>query len=107
MKNYKKYNSIVNFYNNTIKKYGTTNKGLAWESKKKNDLRYFSIFKVINKKKISKINILDFGCGISGIYDFLKKKNYLSIILGLILLKKLSISVRKNIKKISTLELTF
>ena len=70
----KNFNSIINYYKKRINRFGFTNKGLAWESKKKNDLRYFSIFKVINKKKISKINILDFGCGISGLYDFLKKK---------------------------------
>lgn len=53
-----------------INRYGTTDKGLAWESKKNNNLRYTEIAKLIKTKFNSKINILDFGCGISGLYKF-------------------------------------
>lgn len=79
----KNLNTIINFYKSRINKYGTTNKGLAWESKKNNNLRYTEIAKLIKTKFNSKINILDFGCGISGLYKFLKKNkinhNYVGV----------------------------
>ena len=70
-----KYRSIINFYKKNLKLHGNTNKGLAWESSKKNELRYKTLLKIIFKEKFKKnFKILDFGCGISGFYLFLKKK---------------------------------
>lgn len=71
----KNFNSIINYYKKRINRFGFTNKGLAWESKKKNDQRYSLIYKIIKENNFkSKVNILDFGCGISGFYQYLKKK---------------------------------
>lgn len=70
-----KYKSIINFYKKNLKLHGNTNKGLAWESLKKTELRYKTLLKIILKEKFKKnFKILDFGCGISGFYLFLKKK---------------------------------
>ena len=70
-----KYKSIINFYKKNLKLHGNTNRGLAWESIKKTELRYKALLKIILKEKFKKnFKILDFGCGISGFYLFLKKK---------------------------------
>ena len=47
--------------------------GLGWESEYKIKLRYSKIKSIIKKNYKYKFNLLDFGCGISGLHQFLKK----------------------------------
>ena len=67
----KNYKQIINHYDASINKYGFTLKGLNWKSLKDNNLRFKIASNYINKNDKT---ILDFGCGTSLFYQFLKKK---------------------------------
>lgn len=68
------YSPIIDFYSKLLKKEGLNLKGQGWNSKKKNILRLNSLYSIIFYYFKSKFSILDFGCGLSNLYLFLKKK---------------------------------
>lgn len=65
------YKQIINHYNNSFDKYGFTLKGLNWKSLKDNNLRFKIVLEYLDKNDKT---ILDYGCGTSFFYKFLKKK---------------------------------
>lgn len=66
----KKYKSITNHYSNSFKKFGFTYKALNWNNLKLNNLRFKIASQYIEKNN----SILDFGCGMSLFYKYLKKR---------------------------------
>lgn len=77
------YSSILNFYQKLLKKEGLNLKGLGWNSKKKNQIRLKNLYEIITYYKKKNFSILDFGCGLSNLYIFLKKKKLKFIYEGL------------------------
>lgn len=71
----KKYKVLQNHYENCFRKYGATAKGMDWPNQ--NDLkRRFDVLTDIitpNGKNDSKIEILDFGCGVGLLIDYLNE----------------------------------
>ena len=67
-----KYYQIILHYKNSFQKFGFNNKGLNWKSLKLNNRRFEIALSYIDKNINS---VLDFGCGTSLFYDYLKKKN--------------------------------
>jgi SAM-dependent methyltransferase len=65
------YKKIINHYNNSFKKHGFNLKALNWRSLKDNNARFKTATEHINSHDKS---ILDFGCGTSLFFNFLKKK---------------------------------
>ena len=66
---------IKTIYENDLIKYGDNHKGVGWKRKSEAQTRYeimLDLFSNDNKKKI----IIDFGCGLSHFYTFLKKKRF-------------------------------
>ena len=72
--NRKAYLKIIKHYNNKINIYGLTTRGLDWKSKKDNNKRFLKIYDQIKLNYQKKISIFDFGCGLSDLFVFLKKK---------------------------------
>ena len=68
----KKYKLITNHYSNSFKKFGFTYKALNWNNLVLNNLRFKIASQYIERNK----SILDFGCGMSLFYKFLKKNFY-------------------------------
>ncbi len=66
-----KYHQIILHYKNSFQQFGFNSKGLNWKNLKLNNRR-FEIASEYLDKNIS--SILDFGCGTSLFYDYLKKK---------------------------------
>lgn len=99
MRTQKRYNYIINFYKRKIKEFGPNNKGLAWESEYKNKLRYSKIKSIIIKNYKHKFNLLDFGCGISGLHIFLKKNKIAHNYTGIDTSKNIIKFCRKTYKK--------
>lgn len=95
----KKYKYIINFYKNKIKEFGPNNKGLAWESEYKNKLRYSKIKNIIKKNYRYKFDLLDFGCGISGLHKFLKKSKIKHNYTGIDTSKRIIRFCKKKFKK--------
>tara|TARA_X000000368_G_C22806498_1_gene612713 strand:- start:59 stop:700 length:642 start_codon:yes stop_codon:yes gene_type:complete len=70
----KAYLKIIEHYNNKINIYGLTTKGLDWKSKKDNNKRFLKIYNQIKFNYQKKVSIFDFGCGLSDLFIFLKRK---------------------------------
>lgn len=71
------------FYSSAIEKYGTTAKGVNWNSQKTQTIRFKTILKLL-PKELYKYNIIDAGCGFGDLYFYLEKnkklpKNYIGI----------------------------
>lgn len=75
-----KYHQIILHYKNSFQQFGFNSKGLNWKNLKLNNIR-FEIASEYLDKNIS--SILDFGCGTSLFYDYLKKKKIKIIYTGL------------------------
>lgn len=72
------YRILGKHYENVLKKFGDNNRGMDWN----NDIDSALRFKVIEELIITKINLkdtkiklLDFGCGTSNFFQYLKNKN--------------------------------
>ena len=68
------YIKIIKHYEDKINTHGLTTRGLDWKSKKDNDKRFLKIYQHIKFYYKGKISIFDFGCGLSDLFLFLKKK---------------------------------
>jgi SAM-dependent methyltransferase len=69
------------FYSSAIEKYGTSAKGVNWNSSKTQTVRFKTILKLL-PKKLHDYSIIDAGCGFGDFYFYLEKnkklpKNYI------------------------------
>ena len=64
------------FYIAAMKKYGISAKGLNWNSKKSQYIRFEALYSFL-KKDIGKCTIVDAGCGFGDFYLFLKENKTL------------------------------
>lgn len=61
---------------NVLKKFGDTPKGVDWTKEEQVDYRYQTMLELINFHHITqKISLLDYGCGLSHLYEYIKKNN--------------------------------
>lgn len=70
MKNRRK---IINTYDNAFVKNGFSPKSLLWTKGRQNK-RFQKLLQPIIDKKIKAVNLLDYGCGLGHLYQYLKKK---------------------------------
>lgn len=71
------------FYSSAIEHYGTSAKGLNWNSSKTQQIRFYAIVKLLNKD-LKNLTLLDAGCGFGDLYFYLEKnsnlpKNYIGV----------------------------
>ena len=74
----KTYSKLANHYANCLKKYGDTTLGMDWPEESDNIKRFsimLDLFKIDLYGNIKPLRILDFGCGTSHFYEFLKKSH--------------------------------
>jgi SAM-dependent methyltransferase len=72
------YLNIVKHYEDCFEKHGDNHLGVDWPKIEDVDKRYKVMLEVI-KNSSEKSTLLDFGCGLSGLYDYLTKNNYKNI----------------------------
>lgn len=93
----KKYNDIINnvkiYYNNKIDKYGPNYRGVDWNSKESQELRFKQLLKVCNRDK--KFTINDFGCGYGYLAYFMLKEGYNFEYLGIDISDKMIIKAKE------------
>ncbi len=65
------------FYTSAIEKHGTTPKGVNWNSKYSQEIRFDMIIDML-PNKIDSFNIVDAGCGFGDFYLYMKKKKLLA-----------------------------
>lgn len=74
----KKYNDLIDnikvYYNKKIDKYGPNHRGVDWNSKESQELRFGQLLKVCNRDK--KFTINDFGCGYGYLAYFMLNEGY-------------------------------
>ena len=75
----KPYLSIVEHYENCFKRFGDSHLGVDWMNKEDAESRYQVMLEIIDKNIASKISLLDFGCGVSGLYDYILDHGILNI----------------------------
>jgi hypothetical protein len=74
-----KYLNIVSHYEKCFKKYGDSHLGVDWPNKKDAQTRYKIMLDIIDLNNNRKATLLDFGCGASHLFEYIKK-NKLSAI---------------------------
>lgn len=89
MKKPETYLSIVDHYEKCLEKYGDNHLGVDWPNKEDVYKRYEIMYTIIKKDDKNK-TLLDFGCGLSHFYKFIKDQNNSNIIYsGLDMSKKM------------------
>lgn len=75
-----KYQEIVEHYEECFEKFGDTPKGVDWTKEEQVEFRYQTMLELINFHQKSfhitqQISLLDYGCGLSHLYEYIKKNN--------------------------------
>ena len=65
-----------NYYNEKIRTFGATSRGVDWNSEESQKIRFDQLSKVLQYKNKQKISICDYGCGYGSYYEYLKEKGY-------------------------------
>ena len=79
MKN-KLYNTIVEHYESCFEEHGDNCFGVGWNNQKDMDKRFQVMLEVIKEDFHKTIELLDFGCGTSMLYDYIQQKNLKNIV---------------------------
>lgn len=66
--------SIVKHYEECLEKYGDSHKGVDWPNEEDAQVRYSVMLDVI-KNKNEKASLLDFGCGMAHLYEYIVRNN--------------------------------
>lgn len=69
------YLPIIRHYENCLKKYGATHKGVDWPNQKDLDTRYKVMLNVCEGNNQYPVSLLDLGCGYGGILQYMKNHN--------------------------------
>lgn len=72
------YLNIVNHYEDCFKQYGDSPKGVDWTKEEQVATRYQVMLEIINFREknfsyFDKIDLLDYGCGLSHLYEYILK----------------------------------
>jgi len=75
-----KYSDIIKHYESCFYRYGDTAKGVDWTQESQVDTRYKTMLEVINFREKTfevkdKISLLDYGCGLSHLYEYIQRNN--------------------------------
>jgi len=69
--------NIVKHYESCLKKFGDTHLGVDWPKLDDVIIRYQIMLEAIKKEhKKKKVKLLDFGCGLSHLYEYILKNRY-------------------------------
>ena len=72
----KPYLSIIRHYESCLEKYGDTCQGVDWPNADDAQARYRVMLEVIKGNPAEKVNLLDFGCGASHLYEYILRYRY-------------------------------
>jgi hypothetical protein len=70
---------LIKHYENCFLKYGDSPKGVDWENKGKADIRYSVMLDIVtfSKKQIAPERILDYGCGLGHLWEYIYEHSIL------------------------------
>lgn len=70
----KLYQNIVSHYENCFLKHGDNHLGVDWPKLEDVEKRYKVMLDILNKKS-NNVSLLDFGCGASHLYEYIKSQS--------------------------------
>jgi hypothetical protein len=68
------FDDIRGYFAGRLEEFGTTPRGVDWNSESSQDVRFAQLAKVINPSQ--PYSLLDYGSGFGSMYDFLKKQGH-------------------------------
>lgn len=63
------------FYTNTLKKHGSSARGVAWSDERRQKRRFAALLKQV--PDLSKVSVVDAGCGLGDLWLYMKERNRL------------------------------
>jgi SAM-dependent methyltransferase len=64
---------VANYYDQKLAEYGDTPRGVDWNGRESQAIRFEQLCKVINPEKLT-FSLNDLGCGYGALYDYLRVK---------------------------------
>lgn len=64
---------VRDYYEEKLRKFGLTSKGVDWNSKESQELRFEQLAKIIDTKK-KYFSVIDYGCGYGDFYRYLSSR---------------------------------
>ena len=74
MSNHKEHSSIIEHYERCLATHGDNHKGVDWPKQESAEISYSVMLDLLAKDGRDKITLLDFGCGLSHLYEFIVRK---------------------------------
>lgn len=71
----KLYLKIVEHYETCLARFGDCHLGVDWQNERDADKRYQVMLDILPRSRKEYVTLLDFGCGTSALYDYVKKKD--------------------------------
>lgn len=65
------------YYGRKVREFGATSKGVDWNSKESQRIRFKQLEKILCDEKRNRFSICDYGCGYGYFSEYLKEKGYL------------------------------
>lgn len=72
--NDKPYRAIIEHYERCLEEHGDTHRGVDWPKAEDVETRYRVMLDVIQSPDAQNVSLLDFGCGLSHLYEYIQKK---------------------------------
>ena len=92
----RKYLNIVRHYESCLEKHGDTHLGVDWPKVEQVDARYKVMLEVIRDAPSEPVQIMDFGCGASHLYEYILKRNIRNIVYSGLDLSKAFVSLSQR-----------
>lgn len=64
------------YYTKKIEEFGTTSRGVDWNSRESQRLRFEQLSKILPERKGEHFSICDYGCGYGSYLEYLKEQKY-------------------------------
>jgi hypothetical protein len=75
-----KYRDIIAYYESAFNQFGDTYEGVRWTKSQHNtDKRYQVMLEVIDRHSEGNVTLLDFGCGLSHLLEYIRRQNISNI----------------------------
>src|ERR1043166_6543014 len=75
----KEYSSIIEHYEQCLAAHGDTHKGVDWPKRESAEISYSVMLNLFAKDERDTISLLDFGCGLSHLYEYIVRSGRTNI----------------------------
>jgi len=94
MANHSNIDLIKSYFEERFNLHGTSPRGVDWNSKASQEIRFDQLLKICNSS--APLSILDYGCGYGALADYLVSKSYNADYYGYDIVEQMIITARKH-----------